>query len=152
MTKNEEIEHQVIPKIARVDGLTEVEIQVMDAIVHKAPSDTWEKIAGDLKISRRTLFAHRQNPRLQEALISITLDVLKTEILDVIKSLIAAAKSGNPAAGRILIEYADRSWNLEQQYNRKLNRLREAVLTALEKSSPETIMEISNELRRIELD
>jgi nitrogen regulatory protein PII len=143
----------LLPSFAQnLKGLNEKEITFVEAILHKAPGESWEKVAKTLGVSRRTLFAYRQDPRLQEALLSVTLDILKTELVDVIKAVAQKAKQGHVGAAKVILEYADRAWNIEQRFNTQLNSIKEALFRALDRVSPEISERLEHELEQIELE
>jgi len=143
---------ETLPKIAQFSGLTDREIVVVEAIVHKSPKESWEQVAKKLKMSRRTLYTYRQDARVQEVLLSVTLDILKTDVVDVVKALAEEAKKGNVGAAKVILEYAARAWDLEQRYKQQLSQLKEVVFRSLEQVSPELMLRVANELERIELD
>jgi len=140
------------PKTAQFSGLNDREIAVVEAIVHKSPKESWEQVAKRLKISRRTLYTYRQDARIQDLLLSVTLDILKTDVVDVVKALAEEAKKGNVGAAKVILEYAGRAWDLEQRYKQQLSQLKEVILRSLEQVSPELMLKMANELERIELD
>lgn len=141
-----------LPRIAQDTGLTERQIGIIQAILEKDPEDTWEQVAERLKISRRTLYAYRQDPQMQEVLLAATLDILKSELIDVVKALARKAKQGNVGAAKVMLEYGDRAWNLEQRYQHQLAKIKEVVLSVMEKAAPELSMEVARGFQQIELN
>jgi len=141
-----------LPKTAQLRLLTGKERKVVEAIVHKAPRETWEQVAKRLKMSRRSLYSLRRDPLIQEMVITITLDLLKTNVVDVLNALVVQAKKGNVGAARTILEYADRAWSLEHQFNQKLVNIKEALFRVLDSVAPELIMKVAHELERSELD
>jgi len=109
-------------------------------------------VAKKLGVSRRTLFTLRQDKQIQDAVSSVMIEALKTDLVDVLKSLTNQAKKGNVGAARVILEYAEKLWNVEVEARRELANLKTALLKALADVSPELKERFANELLTIAVD
>lgn len=95
------------PKISHlISGLTETEKRAIEVIVAKDPSETWESVANKIGITSRQLFNIRQNERVLEAACTISRELLRGDVPDVLKTLTKKAKAGEAWAVRLFLEVA----------------------------------------------
>jgi hypothetical protein len=95
------------PKISElINGMTDTEKRAIEEIVSKDPSDTWDEVAQRIGISVRQLFNIRQNEKVQEAVYTISREIFKGDVPDVLKTLTRKAKAGEPWAVRLFLEVA----------------------------------------------
>jgi len=132
-------------------SLSATEIPVVEAIINKRPAESWDSTARKLGISRRALFTYRQSKRIQQALYNLVMGELRTDFIDVLRKLVNQAKSGNVTAAKVIIDYIDKSWDIEAETAQKLNLLREIILRALENAAPEIKEKVAYELKFIGL-
>ena len=95
------------PKIADLTrNMTETEKKAIEEIVSKNPDETWEVTAKKVGITVRQLFNIRQDEKVQEACYTITKDLFKSDLPDVLKKLTEKAKRGEAWAVKLYLEVA----------------------------------------------
>jgi len=95
------------PKISHlVTDMTDTEKRAIEVIVAKDPMATWEDAAQTIGITARQLFNIRQNEKVQEAVYTISREIFKDDVPDVLKTLTKKAKAGEPWAVRLFLEIA----------------------------------------------
>jgi hypothetical protein len=80
------------------------EMEIVLAIVNRARLESWDSTARKLNISRRTLFEHRQNPRIQRAVQMIVINHLRIDSADVLTEVVRKARKGNLVAAKLFLD------------------------------------------------
>jgi hypothetical protein len=98
------------PKISHLTGtLTDTDKSVIEALVGKDPSETWEDVARKVGITTRQLYNIRQKNEVQEACYVLSKELFKSDLPDVLKVLTRKAKSGEGWAVRLFLELAGKT-------------------------------------------
>jgi hypothetical protein len=93
------------PKISHLTGtLTDTDKNVIEALVGKDPSETWEDVARRVGITSRQLYNIRQKKEVQEACYVLSKELFKSDLPDVLKVLTRKAKVGEGWAVKLFLE------------------------------------------------